>query len=83
LKYTKKPFTIDQLIELLRARKLIIDDEERAKKYLANIGYFRLSGYMYHLQSVDGEHNFKEGIKFGDIILHYQFDKKLRWILRF
>tara|TARA_R110002012_G_scaffold276025_5_gene462850 strand:+ start:11087 stop:11986 length:900 start_codon:yes stop_codon:yes gene_type:complete len=78
LKYTKKPFTVDQHIELLRARKLIIDDEERAKKYLANIGYFRLSGYMYHLQSVDGEHNFKEGIKFGDIILHYQFDKKLR-----
>ena len=81
MRYTKTPLTSDQHIELLKERGLLIEDDARAIKYLNNIGYFRLSGYMYHLQSTDGNHNFKEGIKFDDIVLHYQFDKKLRAII--
>jgi abortive infection bacteriophage resistance protein len=81
LRYTKTPFTVDQHIELLKTRGLVIEDYDRAKRYISNIGYFRLSGYMYHLQSTDGNHSFKEGTTFNDIILHYQFDKKLRAIL--
>jgi len=65
----------------LKERGLTIKDEGRAKKYLNNVGYFRLSGYMYHLQSTDGHHKFIDGITFNDIILHYQFDKKLRAIM--
>ena len=76
--YTKQPYTCDQLIELLKNRGLLIEDEVRAKKYLQNVGYFRLTGYMYHLQTSDGLHLFRQGTTFNDIILHYQFDKKLR-----
>ena len=36
---------------------------------------------MYHLQSTDGHHKFIDGITFNDIILYYQFDKKLRAIM--
>ncbi|XOV66077.1 MAG: Abi family protein [Fluviicola sp.] len=81
MKYTKEPLTSAQHIVLLKERGLKINDENRAKKYLENVGYFRLTGYMYHLQENDGTHLFKDGTTFNDIILHYQFDKRLRSIL--
>lgn len=76
MRYTKTPFTVDQHIQLLKSRGLNILDEERAAKYLSNIGYFRLSGYMYHLQK--DLHQFIEEVTFNDVILYYKFDKELR-----
>lgn len=81
MKYTKKPETVEQCCFILKERGLIINDQERAIKYLKNVGYFRLTGYMFHLQSKDGKHNFAAGTKFEDIIALYQFDKKLRGII--
>lgn len=81
MRYTKDPRTPEQHIELLKERGLSFKDESRAVRCLKNIGYYRLTGYMYHQQSRDGEHNFFEGTEFNDIILHYQFDKKLRGIV--
>lgn len=78
MKYSKSPFTLDEHIKLLISRGLIIPDKERAKKYIRNVGYFRITGYMYHLQKKDGSHEFKEDVTFDDIILHYKFDKQLR-----
>ena len=81
MKYTKQPKTAEQCCSILIERGLIINNSERAIKYLKNVGYFRLTGYMFHLQSNDGKHTFKEGTKFEDIIALYQFDKKLRGII--
>ena len=81
MKYSKTPLNSVQHIELLKSRGLTIVDEERARKYLNNVGYFRLTGYMYHLQSKDGSHNFYDNVTFNDIILYYQFDKKLRTLV--
>lgn len=81
MKYSKQPLTPEEHIQLLKDRELKINDEVRATKYLENVGYFRLTGYMYHLQTNDGSHTFQLGTTFNDIILHYQFDKKLRSIL--
>jgi abortive infection bacteriophage resistance protein len=81
MKYPKTPLTNQEHIKLLRDRNLLILSEERAIKYLNNIGYFRLTGYMFHLQTKDGNHNFKEEVVFDDIINLYKFDKKLRAIL--
>jgi len=79
MRYEKPALSIDQQIELLKGRKLVIKDNARAKKYLSNIGYFRLTGYMFHLQ--DASNNFLEGATFDEVIKLYQFDKKLRAIL--
>ena len=76
MNYVKPPLTIDEHIELLKQRYLIIENEDRAKKYLKNIGYYRLTGYMYHLKEEND--NFKDGVTFDLIINHYHFDKKLR-----
>lgn len=80
MKYSKKPFTIDDHINILKERKLIISSEERAIKYLNSIGYFRITGYMYHLQN-STTNEFRDGVTFDSIINLYKFDKKLRAII--
>ena len=46
-----KPFkTIEEQIDILEDRGLIIDDEDAAKKFLANLNYYRLSAYTLTLR---------------------------------
>lgn len=81
MKYQKPPLTTEDCIHLLKLRGLAISDQDRALKYIESIGYFRLTGYMFHLQSKDGDHTFKNATSFEQIINLYQFDKKLRAIV--
>ncbi|MFB5946382.1 Abi family protein [Albibacterium profundi] len=81
MRYNKPVLTIDEQIDLLRARGLKIKDSDRAKKYLTTVGYFRLTGYMFHLQANDGSHAFLRDTEFDEIITLYQFDKSLRNLL--
>lgn len=81
MNYTKPPLSTYEHLQLLKERGLEISDEDRAIKFIDSIGYYRLSGYMYHLQSADGDHRFQEGITFNQIIDTYHFDKKLRMLL--
>lgn len=80
MKYTKKACTIDEHLEILINRGLTIDDTDRAKRYLESVSYYRLSGYMFHLQDKRNASIFYEGTTFNDIINLYTFDKKLRCI---
>lgn len=50
-------------------------------KYLKTVGYYRLTGYMFHMQSRDGSHRFLDGSSFDDVIGLYHFDKQLRSII--
>ena len=68
-------------MELLASRNLHIEDEAQAIRYLESIGYYRLSGYMYHLQLPDKSHRFLPGTRFDDIVNLYKFDKKLRAVV--
>lgn len=71
--------TISEQIDKLKSRGLIIDDEKKAQEQLLDIGYYRLGFYAYHFQ--DKNHNFKENIKFSDLIDLYYFDTDLKMIL--
>lgn len=74
--------TSDELIELLQSRGLLISDVQRAERYIQNIGYYRLSAYMYPLlKEPKSNHQFKECTAFDDVIMLYRFDKKLRILL--
>lgn len=44
-RYNKQPLSIDEQIKRLQDRGMRIDDAARAKRYLTNIGYYRLSAY--------------------------------------
>lgn len=79
--FIKPAKTEEDHCELLSERGLTIDSKERFLKYIKNIGYYRMSGYMYPFQSNDGSHTFKEPITFDKILNHYVFDKKLRLLL--
>ena len=71
-----------ELVTLLRSRGLHIEDQQKAEDYLDNIGYYRLSAYMYPLlKSPKTAHIFKEGATFKKVMMLYRFDKKLRLLM--
>lgn len=82
----QKAITIDEQIELLRSRGMIIRDVEKAKEVLFDIGYFRLGFYWFPFeQTYPAKHNrahlFKESTNFDDAVKLYYFDFKLRSVL--
>ncbi|KIA88496.1 Abi family protein [Kaistella jeonii] len=81
MKYAKEPYANIEHIKLLRERGLIIDDEHRAEKYLDSIGYYRLTGYMFHLQDKNDNNKFVTNSNYDEIINLYKFDKALRGII--
>ena len=73
-----KPFkTIDEQIQLLRNRNLIINDEERAKNYLLSNNYYNIiNGYSKYFPR-DNE-NYINGTTFEEVARLYRFDKELK-----
>ena len=70
------------IVALLQCRGLDIDNPKRAKHYIRNIGYYRLSAYLYPLLQMPKEtHCYKVGSTFQDALNLYRFDKKLRLFL--
>lgn len=84
---TKRNFGKDyktprELVTLLENRGLIINDRQKAQLYLENIGYYRLSAYMYPLLKAPKTlHHYKFGSSFSKVMMLYRFDKKLRLLL--
>jgi len=76
--YTKPPLSEQEHIELLKSRGLQIPDEERAARYLQNISYYHLSGYMFPFLANKKQHQYKPNSSFTDIINLYLFDRELR-----
>ena len=71
-----------EIISLLKGRGLDIGDSGRAEHYIRNIGYYRLSAYLYPLLQMPKEaHRYKAGSTFQDALSLYRFDKKLRLFL--
>ena len=71
-----------ELVTLLRSRGLYIEDQRKAEDYLDNIGYYRLSAYMYPLlKTPKTAHIFKEGATFKKVMMLYRFDKKLQLLM--
>jgi len=79
--YNKQPLTIDDMLDRLEDRGMVVGDWNRAKYYLAYIGYYRLSGYWFTFQTRDDPLNssqFREGTNFNAVLDRYIFDRKLR-----
>jgi abortive infection bacteriophage resistance protein len=85
MEYTKPPISIEEQIRKLKARGLIIEDENTAASYLTMISYYRLRAYTYPFQENKDktqDHRFrKEGIRFEDIMDLYRFDSELRSLI--
>ena len=80
MKYNKLPYDINQQIEKLLYKGLQFDDIKRAKNYLSNVSYYRLSAYTFSFQDY-GNESFKAKVSFDQIIDLYNFDRKLRLLI--
>ena len=77
--FTKPYLNAYDLIRLLQSRGLTVSDTEKAESYIEYIGYYRLSAYMYPLLQIPKElHQYKPNTSFGQVMMLYRFDKKLR-----
>lgn len=83
MKYQKPPLSLDDQLDLLLSRGMIITDRDRARRYLSHISYFRLRGYWIPLElpTTDGNHRFRPGTSFDDVLDLYIFDRKFRLLM--
>ncbi len=75
-----KPFKNEnELIIFLKSKKLPINDEQKARKLLKDISYYRFKSYMHPFKDINKE--FDGSVSFEDIEQLYRFDDELRDIL--
>lgn len=80
--FTKRFESSENLVNLLESRGLQICDRNKAIQYIDNIGYYRLSAYLYPLLKMPKTaHLYKEGSTFKKVMMLYRFDKKLRLLM--
>lgn len=80
--YGKTFKSSSELVNLLKSRGLLVYNPELAAKYVENIGYYRLSAYMYPLLlKPKTDHRYKAGASFDQVLMLYRFDKKLRVLI--
>ena len=85
--YTKQAKSLDEQIDILRSRNVIIKDEEKAKEYLSDIGYYRLGFYAFPFERTypflnsRRRHEVKPDTTIEKIVALYYYDFDLRTIL--
>ena len=76
---SKKTFkNLDEQIEILKSRGLVINDLEEAKDILLRENYFFLSGYRHLFNRSWKDINFIEGTTFNELYSVFVFDRKMR-----
>ena len=78
-----KPYSSpEQIVQILKTRGMLMEDEQKVENYLMNIGYHRLSAYIYPFYKNPKEDLLlKVGTTFKQALTLYRFDKKLRILL--
>lgn len=81
-----KATTLEEQIQILRSRGMLINNQEKAKEVLSDIGYYRLGFYWFPMEidypnKNNRNHLFKDTADFDDAVRLYYFDFKLRNIL--
>lgn len=82
----RKATTLDEQVEKLRSRGMIITDADKAKEVLLDVGYYRLGFYWFPNEKPAKRnkprlHEFLPGADFDDAVKLYYFDYALRNIL--
>ena len=78
--------TLDEQVDKLKNRGLVINDEEKAKEVLLDIGYYRFGAYLFPFEKKypskkNRDHLYKDGTDFYDALDLYYFDCDLRRLL--
>lgn len=78
--------TIEEQIQKLKDRGLLIEDEDKAKEVLLDIGYYRFGSYLFPYELTypskkNRTHKLKSPTHFEDALDLYYFDSDLRMLL--
>lgn len=78
--FAKPSLNFDQQIAHLRAKGMTIQDEDRARYWLAHVSYYRLSAYWLYFERPKDEPGprFRAGTNFDTVAALYDFDRLLR-----
>ena len=81
--FEKGALAIDDQLDLLMARGLVVQDRDFAAHCLQHISYYRLRAYWYYFEESpeSGVHQFRPNVRFEDVIRLYDFDRRLRLVL--
>ncbi len=77
--YGKGWLSVDDQIELLALRGLLIDDEAGAREFFSHVNYHRFDNYCRAFES--SRHVFFPGTSFTEVVALYDFDGSLRELL--
>ena len=76
----KKEFrTLDEQIDILKSKNLVIDDVDEAKDVLLRENYFFINGYRYLF--FDKDRKFVKGTNFNELYSAFLFDRNLRNVM--
>ena len=73
--------TLDEQIEILKSKGLVINDIENAKTILLRENYFFLNGYRLIFMKSNTDRKFIEGASFDEIYAMFNFDRQIRNII--
>lgn len=81
MQFNKPPLSYRDQLERLQRRGLIIDDWDRALRYLAHLNYYRLGAYWLPFEVNHATHQFQSGTQFDQVLNLYIFDRELRLLV--
>ena len=73
--------TIDEQVEILKSKGLVITDEVKTKEILLRENYFFLNAYRFVFLRTDGTRKFIPGTTFEELYSLFQFDRQVRNII--
>lgn len=78
---TKEFKTLDEQIEILKSRGLVINDIDKTKELLLRENYFFVNGYRHIFMKNHKEDSFIPGTTFEELYAVFQFDRSFRNVL--
>ena len=76
---TEKIFkTIDEQVDILKNKGLIVNDEKKAREILFRENYFFISGYRHLFMNEASDKQFIEGTRFEELYATFLFDRAIR-----
>ena len=70
--------SLDEQIDILKSRGLVITDIEKTKEILLKENYFFISGYRHLFVHSSNDNNFIAGTTFEELYAMFVFDRKMR-----
>lgn len=78
----KPPLTFTEQVHRLKQHGMKFEDSKSVQHFLEQVNYYRFSGYALEFRTSPQSSQYREGTTFAHVLALYQFDEKLRHILR-